>query len=320
MSVHSPDHAPRRGVSNAHRHADWPPSSGAAAAQAVPVVGGNGIDLERYLAEIDDPQFVTFCQRQAGIDRLWLDTVKSEIATGIELIRAQDLRGKRILEVGAGTGLLSILLIRHGYDVTALDPSIGGFEPHERVARSVRQWFHAEDVPFLPIGAAALDPSKHGRFDLIFSVNVLEHIPDLEAAFRGMVSVLSADGRMVHLCPNYTVPYEPHFGLPLVPIFPRATALLNPSLRSSGLWRSLNFVTYRRIERCATASNLVIEFAPRMMLRAFERLDDDPIYRERQRGLVTAIFSVLRSLGLLRAIGAIPHQIATPMQFECYRA
>jgi hypothetical protein len=125
---------------------------------------------------------------------------------------------------------------------------------------------------------------------------------------------------MVHLCPNYVVPYEPHFALPLVPVIPRGTALLKPSLRSSDLWRSLNFVTYRRIKRCAEKSDLNVEFAPGMMLRAFERLDKDPAYRKRQRGLVTVIFGILRSLGALRAIGIMPYQIATPMQFECYRA
>src|SRR5215469_95315 len=280
----------------------------------------NGMELESFLAELDHPQFVDFCLRQAGVDRLWLDTVRSEIATGLELIRRQDLRGKRILEVGAGTGLLTILMARHGYDITALDPSLGGFEAHERVAASIRQWFRSEDVPFLRITAADLDPAKHGRFDLIFSVNVLEHIPDLESAFRGMVSVLTDDGRMVHLCPNYVVPYEPHFALPLVPAMPRATALFKPSLRSNDLWRSLNFVTYRRIRRCAEKSDLKVDFRPRMMLQAFERLDNDPIYRNRQRGLVTVIFGILRSLGVLRAIGIMPYQIATPMQFECYRA
>jgi 2-polyprenyl-3-methyl-5-hydroxy-6-metoxy-1,4-benzoquinol methylase len=278
------------------------------------------IDVESYLAQLDEPEFVRFCLQTAKVDQLWLDTVRSEIKTGLELIGGQDLRGKRILEVGAGTGLLSILLARRGYDITALDPSIGGFEAHDRVAVSIRQWFRAEDVPFLRIAAADLDPAKHGRFDLIFSVNVLEHIPDLEAAFHGMVSVLADDGRMVHLCPNYIVPYEPHFALPLVPVIPRATALLKPSLRTSDLWRSLNFVTYRRIRRCAEKSDLRVDFSPRMMLRAFERLDKDAIYRERQRGLVTAIFGILRSLGILRAIAIMPYQIATPMQFECYRA
>jgi len=254
------------------------------------------------------------------VDRVWLDTVKSELATGLDILRAQDLRGKRILEVGAGTGLLSIFLRLQGHDVTALDPSLGGFEPHERVAAFARDWFRAQDLPFLRIGAAALDPTAHGRFDLIFSVNALEHIPDFEAAFAGMAAVLAPQGRMIHLCPNYLVPYEPHFGLPLVPLAPRATALLMPSLKASGLWRSLNFVTHRRVRRCAAAAGLTVEFAPRMMLRAFERLDRDPIYRERQRGLVTMVFGMLRALGLLRLIGALPYQLSTPMLFELTHA
>ena len=30
-------------------------------------------------------------------------------------------------------------------------------------------------------------------------------------------------GAMIHMCPNYFVPYEPHFGIPLIPFAPRAT-------------------------------------------------------------------------------------------------
>ena len=104
---------------------------------------GFGPALERYIAEIDDPEFVAACLAEAQVDRVWLDTVKSELATGLDVLGAQQLAGKRILEVGAGTGLLSIFLRRQGFDVTALDPSLGGFEPHERVARVVRERFHA---------------------------------------------------------------------------------------------------------------------------------------------------------------------------------
>jgi hypothetical protein len=43
-------------------------------------------------------------------------------------------------------------------------------------------------------GAGDLDPPLHGYYDLICSRNVLEYIPDLDGAFRGMASVLVRGG------------------------------------------------------------------------------------------------------------------------------
>jgi 2-polyprenyl-3-methyl-5-hydroxy-6-metoxy-1,4-benzoquinol methylase len=277
-------------------------------------------DISSYIAAVEDPQFTKYCLSEAGVDQLWLDAVKSEVTTGLNLLRNETLEGKRLLEVGAGSGLLSILLHKEGFDVTALDPAIAGFEPLGRLAGAMRRWFHAESLPFLAMAAAQLDPQQHGHFDLIFSVNVLEHIPDLETAFRAIASVLSRSGKMVHTCPNYMVPYEPHYRIPLVPVFPRLTAFFKAALRQDELWRSLNFVTYRRIVRCAAAAGLKVRFAAGTMAEAFLRLDSDPMFRERQRGLVTRLYSVLRRAGLMRAIAAVPFQLATPMRFECYKA
>lgn len=276
-------------------------------------------DITAYIAEIENPDFIDFCRREAAVERDWIDAAKSEIATGLDLFHGHELAGRRILEIGAGTGLLSILLRRRGYDVTALDPSRGGYEPYAGLGPAIRKWFCASDLPFLTIGAAELNPSCHGEFDLIFSVNVLEHIPDLREAFHGMASVLSASGRMIHLCPNYTIPYEPHFGLPLVPFIPSASALVRRDLKHSALWRSLNFVTSRDISRYARECGLVVEFAPRTMLRAFERLRVDGMFRERQKGIATTVFAILVRLHLLSFVGRLPYWFATPMLFECRR-
>jgi SAM-dependent methyltransferase len=276
-------------------------------------------DVDGYIAEIENPDFIDFCRREAAVERDWIDALKSEIAIGLDILRGHELIGKRILEVGAGAGLLSILLRRRGYDVTALDPSRGGYEAHAGLGPAIRKWFRANDLPFLSIGAAELNRSSHGEFDLIFSVNVLEHIPDLREAFHAMASVLSTSGRMVHLCPNYTIPYEPHFRLPLVPFVPSALALLRPDLRHNDLWRSLNFVTYRDILRYAHECNLTIEFKPGMMLRAFERLRVDSIFRGRQKGIPTTVFAILERFHLLSFIGRLPYWFATPMLFECGR-
>jgi hypothetical protein len=63
----------------------------------------------------------------------------------------------------------------------------------------------------------------------------------------------------------------------------------------------------------------MVEFAPRMMLRAFERLPVDHMFRERQKGIATTVFAILVRLHLLSFIGRLPYWCATPMLFECHR-
>jgi 2-polyprenyl-3-methyl-5-hydroxy-6-metoxy-1,4-benzoquinol methylase len=67
-----------------------------------------------------------------------------------------------------------------------------------------------------------------GTFDLIFSNNVFEHVRDVQAALATLGALLRPGRVMVHNCPNYDVPYEPHFGIPLLPLRPASTARVLP--------------------------------------------------------------------------------------------
>jgi 2-polyprenyl-3-methyl-5-hydroxy-6-metoxy-1,4-benzoquinol methylase len=148
----------------------------------------------------------------------------AEVPMGFATIERHLTTDARILEVGAGLGLLSLYLSIRGYDVVALEPVGRGYGFFHVVREAI-----ARESPWplprgLEIGAEQLRASGAGPFDLIFSIHVLEHVQDLPAVVDGMLSVLAVDGRMVHLCPNYTVPYEPHFGFPLLPGRPGAVA------------------------------------------------------------------------------------------------
>ena len=81
-------------------------------------------------------------------------------------------------------------------------------------------------------GAGEKLPFPDGRFDLILSHEVLEHVEDDLKAVREMVRVLHKGGRIVLFCPNRGYPFETHgiywrgryrFGnIPLVNYLPRA--------------------------------------------------------------------------------------------------
>jgi len=276
-------------------------------------------DLRKAL---QDSRFLDACSQRLARPRPEIEgriqTALSEAAVGLQLLEGINLAGKRVLEVGAGIGIVSLALHRSGIEVVAIEPGLGGFDQNALIGSHLREWLRVPDVTYLSVSATKLRPETHGLFDVQFSVNVLEHIPDLEAAVGGMCSVLKSGGVMRHTCPNYLIPYEPHFGIPLVPFFPRATAWLLPSISQTELWRSLNFVTLGQIERAFAKRGLSCTFASGAMRSAFERLDSDEQFRQRQgrSGVVAATNFTLRHLGLMRLIGGLPPVLATPMTFE----
>lgn len=248
------------------------------------------------------------------------DVYVQECFVGLDVIdRALDARPHRILEVGSGAGLLVRFLRAEGFDVRGLEPSINaGFSFMNALDRAVAAQTH-DDEAVLPIGIESLDPDLHGRFDLIYSVNVLEHVANLDRAFEHMAASLTTEGRMVHSCPNYRIPYEPHFALPLVPGRPQLTRpLLAKHIDGrDALWRSLNFVTAGRVQTLARRHGLHVEFRPGTMAASFQRLRLDPSFRARHRGLL-AILAGLPVVGasLEDVLRRVPGSWQSPMTFD----
>jgi glycosyltransferase involved in cell wall biosynthesis len=104
--------------------------------------------------------------------------------------------GSRLLEIGAGEPVVAELLARLGYDVTVVDPydgrdrgpadvdAVRAAAPHVRVI----QGLFPRDVP------------GDGRFDCIYSVSVLEHLPDeaLDRLGEDIARYGRIDGRTIH--------------------------------------------------------------------------------------------------------------------------
>ena len=278
--------------------------------------------LETYIQQFTSEQFVRFCAERCPIPpdaiRERLTDYIGEVTVGLRLLDGTSLEAKRVLEVGAGLGLLGVWLRRCGVAVTLLEPGAGGFGANQQLLDATLSWLHATDTPVLPIRAEQLDPTQHGKFDVIYSVNVLEHIPTLEDALDGMRRVLAPGGMMRHTCPNYAVPYEPHYGIPLVPMLPKWTTVLVPRVADEELWQSLNFVTYRRIVRYCKSRGFAYAFDRALLAEAFDRMDRDVEFR-RRRGTAGIIAQrLMRLLRLQNLVARLPPRFATPMAFACW--
>jgi 2-polyprenyl-6-hydroxyphenyl methylase/3-demethylubiquinone-9 3-methyltransferase len=109
---------------------------------------------------------------------------------------ARPLAGKAALDIGCGAGLVCEPLARLGASVTGVDAAA------ENVAAASA---HAEgvglDIRYMAGEVAALDI---GTFDLVTSVEVIEHVADKPAFLRDVAARLAPDGLLVMSTPNRT--------------------------------------------------------------------------------------------------------------------
>ena len=202
-------------------------------------------------------------------------------------------------------GLVARYLRSCGIEIAALEPYGTGFDLFDHVRAEILERFGDGGLKWLSIGVDDLRPVDHGRFDFIYSLHVLEHVPDVRSAIARMADVLEPGGRMLHICPNYRVPYDPHIGAPALWALPRLTELIFPDriARKRDVWRSVNFVTAGRLRRAARHKALKVRFDRRMMGITLDRYRADPVFAGRHRSLMVR-GALLASTLLRRLPGA----------------
>jgi 2-polyprenyl-3-methyl-5-hydroxy-6-metoxy-1,4-benzoquinol methylase len=70
----------------------------------------------------------------------------------------------------------------------------------------------SENLKFSSIESPIEDFEYDHKFDIIFSINVMENLKDPYSVLIQMNSALKFGGKYRFFCPNYDFPYEPHFG------------------------------------------------------------------------------------------------------------
>lgn len=107
------------------------------------------------------------------------------------LFAVTDVRGMRILEVGAGTGRNSIKLSEKGAHLTVLDYA-------ENALNKVSQALENSDTSVnLVRGDGAVLPFEDESFDIVFHQGLLEHFHDPQPLLRENVRVLKKGGYLL---------------------------------------------------------------------------------------------------------------------------
>lgn len=105
------------------------------------------------------------------------------------------LAGKTALDVGCGAGLLAEPLARLGADVTGIDAAADLIAAAKLHAQGSGLDIDYRAAPVETIG---------GQFDLVTSMEVIEHVADPAAFVRALSARLAPDGLMILSTPNKT--------------------------------------------------------------------------------------------------------------------
>lgn len=127
----------------------------------------------------------------------------------LELV--QDLPPGRILDVGCGPAVLAPELVARGHEYVGIDASRGMID----TARS--GLLALERLSFAIAGAEHL-PFKHGAFDIVICIGVLDRLPKPERALVEMARVLRPGGLLLASFPNRLSPYAVWRGTVFYPL------------------------------------------------------------------------------------------------------
>jgi len=209
----------------------------------------------------------------------------------------------KVLEIGCGSGILLATLSNsfNKASFQGIEPFGDGFASLLELNQAIQK-----TGVFITTGGYECFETEE-RFDLIFCVNVFEHLPDWKLFLSTVPNWLTNTGRLLILCPNYGFPYESHFRLPIIinktityRLFRSKIDHFEERECCHGLWKSLNFFTKRAVTNFLESdTNLIIYDDLSIVIDLIERLHSDTEFRKRQR-VIGAIGLVLKRAGFLK--------------------
>ena len=226
-----------------------------------------------------------------------------EAKFGFEYIRSfcEELNpGSAVLEVGCGSGILMAMLSEAGASLRfeGIEPFGDGFQN----LTELNSFLQENGMVIHSVGFEDYVSDK--KYDLIYLVYVFEHLDSWQYFLEFVERYLTDNGVCVVLCPNYNVPYESHFRIPILinkklteKAFAKSIAAFEEENDSHGLWNSLNFVKLSEVKKEVRDTRLSLTTNDKITEDLIDRIATDDEFRKRQR-IVGSMGVMMKKLGL----------------------
>lgn len=275
---------------------------------------GKAISIDDWI--LDVKEFVNI--RSPSLNSI-LNVYVEEARFGREFINEnlQELSyGSSILEVGAGSLLLSSQLVKEGYRVTALEPIGEGFSHFSQLQQLVLEFAAIQNIKPNLVNLHAESLEEDSKFDFAFSVNVMEHVKSVKLTIKNIVHALKANSCYRFTCPNYSFPYEPHFNIPIILNKKLTKAFFKNSIESQkmtdpeGVWLSLNWITVREVRLVVNKLDCAaLKFDSGMFCNSLVRVSTDPEFSSRRSAFIIILAKLIILIQLHKLLRYIPAEI-----------
>ncbi len=220
--------------------------------------------------------------------------------------------GSYVIEVGSGIGLLSLHLASLGFEVTAFEPQSSGFDQMNAMRTLISEnW--KPSAPNVEFREASLNQTTQLEkvADYIFAINVIEHVHDFEELITHAVKAKTPEATMRIVCPNYSIPYEPHFNIPIIFTKGITQFIFGHKIRSSKIpnsvefWRDLSWPTQRGLKKMLESKGWNVEFSRDATNEYLKRVFNDSDFIARKGRITGSLFKVISVLA--KIIRFVPH-------------
>lgn len=215
-----------------------------------------------------------------------------------------------ILEIGCGSGILLAMLSStfKQSSFEGIEPFGDGFSSLTRLNNLIQE----EGVNITNIGFETFSPKK--KYDLIYCVNVFEHVDSWRDFILTVCSWLKPDAKLVILCPNYGFPYESHFKIPIFfskkitgTVFRNYIGNFEEKHDYIGLWNSLNFVKKKSVVNFVDMQpSISVRDDLSIVEQMVDRIVEDKEFRKRQK-VIGTIAQGLNKTGAIKMLMLFPN-------------